>query len=532
VTAATSRNRTKRRASEVLAAESAAKRCAIYSRKSTAKGLEQDFNSCDAQRAACEAYIGGKAGWSLVEDTYEDGGFTGANMDRPAFQRLLADVDAGKVDVVVVYKVDRLSRSLLDFAQVMERFNLADVAFVSVTQSFSTADAIGRLTLNMLISFSEFEREMIADRTRDKIAASRRRGKWTGGPVPYGFDVLDRKLVVSEFEAVVVREVFATYEAQHSILAVIDELNARARPRKLRAGAAASATWNKAAVLQILRDPRHAGLMPYYDERHQGEHAAIIDRELFERVQTMLDAGTRVGAARPTRHLIQGLTVCARCGYAMVIVTTRKGGGSYSYVRCSSRDRKGPSACPTHPLPLGPVTEAVLDRVREAARDVADEQPVLRELRRRVATARDALSIERATLATSAGEASAQLGRLVEALANVSGAARAAAEKKLEETGQAHGRWTQRLREIEGEIAALASREVEATWVAQTLRDFGGLWAAMTDANRRRLVQALVQKIVIDEPSGEIAVHLYDVGEAPRAPASGPSLTAAGGEGA
>jgi site-specific DNA recombinase len=160
------------------------RRCAIYTRKSTSVGLEQDFNSFDAQREACAAYIKKQPGWSLVADLYDDGGFTGANIERPAFQRLLADIDAGKIDVVVVYKVDRLSRSLLDFAKLMERFSRSGASFVSVTQNFSTADAMGRLTLNMLMSFAEFEREMIGERTRDKIAAARRKGKWTGGPGP------------------------------------------------------------------------------------------------------------------------------------------------------------------------------------------------------------------------------------------------------------------------------------------------------------------------------------------------------------
>ncbi|MCA9559508.1 MAG: recombinase family protein, partial [Myxococcales bacterium] len=200
-----------RRRNGAAASPPEARRCAIYTRKSTSMGLDQEFNSLDAQRECCEQYIAARSheGWQLVPEHYDDGGFTGANIDRPAFQHLLADVEAGKLDVVVVYKVDRLSRSLLDFAQVMARFNRADVAFVSVTQNFSTADAMGRLTLNMLMSFSEFEREMIAERTRDKIAAARRRGKWTGGPVPLGYDVVDKKLVVNDLEAVVVRELFS-----------------------------------------------------------------------------------------------------------------------------------------------------------------------------------------------------------------------------------------------------------------------------------------------------------------------------------
>jgi DNA invertase Pin-like site-specific DNA recombinase len=174
------------------------KRCAIYTRKSTTMGLEQEFNSLDAQRESCLAYIERQQGWKLVDERYDDGGFTGANIDRPAFTRLMADVEAGKVDVIVVYKVDRLSRSLLDFVKVMERLSTAGASFVSITQNFSTADAMGRLTMNMLMSFAEFEREMISERTRDKIAGARRKGKWTGGPVPFGYSAKDKKLLVNE----------------------------------------------------------------------------------------------------------------------------------------------------------------------------------------------------------------------------------------------------------------------------------------------------------------------------------------------
>ena len=169
------------------------KRCAVYTRKSTTAGLEQDFNSLGAQRESCEQYIRSQTslGWHLIPEPYDHGGFTGANIQRPAFQRLMHDVEAGKVDIVVVYKVDRLSRSLLDFAKLMDRFNRANVAFVSVTQNFSTADAMGRLTLNVLMSFAEFELEMIGETTLDKMAAARRKGKWTGGPPPLGYDVVD-----------------------------------------------------------------------------------------------------------------------------------------------------------------------------------------------------------------------------------------------------------------------------------------------------------------------------------------------------
>ena len=185
----------------VISAEAkTVKRCAIYTRKSTTAGLEQDFNSLDAQREACEAYVKNQEaqGWTLLPESYDDGGFTGANTERPAFQRLMADVEAGKIDVIVTYKVDRLSRSLLDFARIIEIFERHSTSFISVTQNFSTADAMGRLTLSLLMSFAVFEREMIAERTRDKMLASRKRGKWTGGTVPFGYQAVDKKLVVVE----------------------------------------------------------------------------------------------------------------------------------------------------------------------------------------------------------------------------------------------------------------------------------------------------------------------------------------------
>ena len=218
-----------RKARQPKSAKAEIRRCAIYTRKSTARGLDQEFNTLDAQYETCERYVTGQTGWQLVPERYDDGGFTGANLERPAFQRLEADIQAGKIDIVVVYKVDRLSRSLLDFAKVMDRFNQAGTAFVSVTQNFSTADAMGRLTLNMLMSFAEFEREMIAERTRDKIAAARRRGKWTGGTVPIGYKAIDKKLIIDEVEAPIVREIFDLYEQHRSALAVAKLLNKNKR---------------------------------------------------------------------------------------------------------------------------------------------------------------------------------------------------------------------------------------------------------------------------------------------------------------
>ncbi len=209
--------------------ESTAKRCAIYTRKSTNEGLDQDFNTLDAQRESGEAYIKSQQheGWEYLPDHYDDGGFTGGNMDRPALRRLMTDIEAGKIDSVVVYKVDRLSRSLLDFAKMLEIFERHHVAFVSVTQQFNTATSMGRLILNVLLSFAQFEREMISERTRDKIAATRRKGKWSGGASILGYDVVDKKLVANEAEAGQVRQIFQLYLERQSLIETAKELKRR-----------------------------------------------------------------------------------------------------------------------------------------------------------------------------------------------------------------------------------------------------------------------------------------------------------------
>src|SRR3954454_23802275 len=203
-------------------------RCAVYTRKSSEEGLEMEFNSLDAQREACEAYVASQRaeGWLLVADRYDDGGFSGGTLERPALKRLRSDMEAGKIDVVVVYKIDRLSRSLMDFSRLVEVFEQHKVTFVSVTQSFNTTNSMGRLTLNVLLSFAQFEREVIGERSRDKFAASRKRGIWMGGFVPLGYDVKDRKLILNEAEAAIVRRVFEKFTKRGSVTDLVRTLRA------------------------------------------------------------------------------------------------------------------------------------------------------------------------------------------------------------------------------------------------------------------------------------------------------------------
>ena len=501
------------------AAGPAAKRCAIYTRKSTSIGLEQEFNSLDAQRDACEQYIAarGPEGWQVAPAYYDDGGFTGANIERPAFQRLLADIDAGKIDVVVVYKVDRLSRSLLDFAQVMDRFNKADVAFVSVTQNFSTADAMGRLTLNMLMSFAEFERSMIAERTRDKIAASRRRGKWTGGPVPLGYNVLDKKLVANELEAVVVRELFSLYEQHGSALTVAELLNEAGRTTKRHrannGNVRAGRRWTKDAVLRVLKNPVYAGYMPYGDELHQADHDAIIDREQFTRIRAMLDArgGSKRKSSRNPEYLLRGILRCARCGMAMTPASTRKKGIEYRYYRCVTRDKNGRKACRSRPLPADAIEAFIVERIREATIGGTLAGDVEQRLRARIEGDREALRTERRELPARIAKLSAEGRRLVEKIGEATGAASSLINQRIEEVGAELGRCQALLAEVEYGITLLDQAEIEARHVVQALANFDDVWELLTTANRGRLVRALVRSIEIDEPTGAVTAVLTDI---------------------
>src|SRR5580704_12934907 len=287
-----------------------ARRCAIYTRKSSEEGLEQDFNSLHAQREACEAFIKSQAseGWRLVKTDYDDGGLSGGTMERPALQRLLADIGQGLIDVVVVYKVDRLTRykvdrltrSLADFAKMVEVFDARGVSFVAVTQQFNTTTSMGRLTLNVLLSFAQFEREVTGERIRDTIAASKQKGMWMGGLVPLGYDVHERRLVANQSEAETVREIFRRYGELGSVRLLMEDLNRRGIRSKVRVAKngrkSGGNSFFRGALYQLLSNPIYVGEVRHKGIRHLGLHGPIVDRELWEKTQLLL----RSHAVRPT----------------------------------------------------------------------------------------------------------------------------------------------------------------------------------------------------------------------------------------
>ena len=270
-------------------------RCAIYTRVSTDQGLEQDFNSLDAQYDASQAYIRSQAhaGWTLLRARYDDGGFSGGNTERPALQRLLEDVRAGKVDVIVVYKVDRLTRSLVDFAKLVELFDAHNVSFVSVTQQFNTTTSMGRLTLNVLLSFAQFEREVTSERIRDKIAASKRKGLWVGGMAPLGYETKDRRIVVVEEEAERVRTIFRSYLVLGSLNHVLADLRQRGVVTKLRTlktdRSVGGIPFTRGPLAYLLRNRFYIGEVVFRGEVFPGEQPAILDHDLFDAVQAKLN---------------------------------------------------------------------------------------------------------------------------------------------------------------------------------------------------------------------------------------------------
>jgi DNA invertase Pin-like site-specific DNA recombinase len=356
------------------------RRCAIYTRKSTEEGLEQAFNSLDAQREACAAYILSQAheDWELVNEQYDDGGWSGGNVARPALQQLLADVAAGKVDVIVVYKVDRLTRSLADFARIVEALDKAGASFVSVTQAFNTTTSMGRLTLNVLLSFAQFEREVTSERIRDKVAASKRKGMWMGGPVPLGYKLGKRKLLIEEAEAETVRLIFKRYLELRSVGMLADELamaGIRSKVRHyLNGRSVGGVNFSRGSLAQLLQNPVYIGKVHHRGELYLGEHAAIIDADIWEKAQQVLATNRRErlhGKRARSPSLLTGL-ISDPDGRPMTPVFTTKGSRQHRYY--VTRLKPGEDGRSAWRVPAGEIDRAVLDCVAKVMNKRAAEE--------------------------------------------------------------------------------------------------------------------------------------------------------------
>ncbi|WP_054006373.1 recombinase family protein [Cypionkella psychrotolerans] len=341
-------------------------RCAIYTRKSSEEGLDRDFNSLHAQREACEAYITSQRseGWALLRDQYDDGGVSGGTLERPGLKQLMADIEDGLVDVVVVYKIDRLSRSLMDFSKLVEVFDRHGVTFISVTQSFNTTTSMGRLTLNILLSFAQFEREVTAERIRDKVRASRMKGMWMGGCPPMGYEVKDRKLVVSAADAATVRMVFSEFAKVGSATTIVQSL------RKIGVTTRKGALLNKCHLYRMLNNRVYIGEAVHKGTSYPGEHLAIIDQPLWDKVHAILTVSPRKRASNTraeTPALLKGL-LFGPDGAAFSPTHTCKGTRRYRYYVSQTILNHGAGTCPVARVPAAEIEGAVVDQLRAVFR--------------------------------------------------------------------------------------------------------------------------------------------------------------------
>jgi site-specific DNA recombinase len=458
-------------------------RCAIYTRKSTEEGLDQEFNSLDAQREACESYIASQRheGWVVLPDHYDDGGFSGGTLERPALQRLLQDIEERCVDTVVVYKVDRLSRSLLDFSKIVETFERQGVTFVSVTQQFNTTTSMGRLTLNILLSFAQFEREIIGERIRDKVAAAKRKGKYTGGMPVLGYDVdrTAKKLIVNPKEAQLVRHIFKRFTQIGSATLLAKELNRQGHRTKewitAKGATHAGVAWNKMHLYNMFNNHLYIGEVSHHDQHYPGEHEGIVPRALFEQVQSILEQNCRVRGnttRAKTPALLKGILKCGHCGGSMGPTFARKNGKTYRYYLCIAASKNGYDSCPVRTVAAGEIEGAVLEQLRAVFRS----PELIAE------TYRAARAQEKAQVSTLEGERNELQVKL---------AGDIAPSEKQEFQSRVH--------EIDRMLRGLGKHVLDEAQVADALNQLDPIWDELFPAEQARIVQLLVERVVLNE---------------------------------
>jgi site-specific DNA recombinase len=491
--------------------------CAIYTRKSTDEGLDKDFNSLDAQREAAENYIAAQReeGWTALPDRYDDGGFSGGSTNRPALQRLLADVEAGRIDCVVVHKYDRLSRSMLDFLQVLDFFKRRGVSFVSVSQRFDTSTPVGEMTLNVLLSFAQFERQIIGERTRDKMRAARRRGRWTGGMPPLGYDTAPEggRLIVNKDEVEQVRAIFELYVETPSLVYVAQELNRRGSRRKSwvtkdgkqRQGK----SWDRVNLRLLLTNPLYAGRQRLGDETFRGEHPAIVPKALFEKVQRAVTENRgNGGSAARNRHgaLLRGLLRCSACGTAMVHAPSRNNGKLYRYYRCMNAMRKGAAACPTKAIQADRVEQFVVDRIKCIGQDPALREETFQAALAQVAAERRGLKAEVKRGERDLATARHDVERLVTTLSRSTGAAADAVHAELVAAQERVGTLEARLAEVREREASLAAQQIDEADLSRALEQFDELWSVLLTPEKERVLNLLIERVAFNGADGDLRI--------------------------
>jgi site-specific DNA recombinase len=496
---------------------SVAVRCAIYTRKSTEVGLEQNFNSLDAQREACLAYIQSQRheGWKCLPARYDDGGFTGGNMDRPALKRLLADVEAGHIDCVVTYKLDRLSRSLLDFARIIGTFEKHHVSFVSITQQFNSATSMGRLVLNVLLSFAQFEREIISERTRDKIAATRRKGKWCGGIPILGYDVDPQvlRLVVNAQEATRVRAIFDLYLKYQALLPVVRELERRGWRTKTwvtrKGRKMGGQRFTKTNLHKLLTNATYAGKLRYKTELHNGEHAAIVDPVKWQKVQELLKRNRYKGSTERNGSgaILKGLLFCRPCGSAMTPTYSSNGSKRYRYYICSQAQKRGWDRCPSQSVSAGQMERIVLEQISKLGQDPERLKKILAEASKQRHTRLATLEGERRRLER-------ELKVLTKSVPSEIGSGDREKQPALglETIRENVGHLERRLADTQQQALALQQPSPGVEQAVRTLAVLGQRFGELPVIEQARLIQLMVQRIDYDGGQGKLVLSLDPAG--------------------
>lgn len=503
-------------------------RCAIYCRKSTTEGLEREFNSLDAQREAGEAYVLSQRheGWIVLPQCYDDGGFTGGNTDRPALQQLLADIDAGLVDVVVVYKIDRLSRSLVDFLHLMQHFDERNVALASVTQQIRTDSSMGRLMLNILAAFGEYERELIGERTKDKMGAARQKGKFVGGSLPLGYDLdagpTGSKLRINATEAVVVRELFLLYRTHQGLLPVVQEATRRGwhtktwvtRDGKVKEGH----SFSRMSLHYLLTNVIYMGKVKYEGEIYDGEHEGIVDAALFAEVQEILKAqgrsrGVHGGNSHP-EALLKSLLTCARCGKAMIhSVTKKRNGTRYRFYVCTTSQKEGVTVCPTSTIPAAELEEFVVARIKQIAMHPTMMAEVVHQAKTLQAQRLPELETDIQRFQEHLQERQRAGRNMAHALETNDGQTPAAILLDQLHTIEAQIAETNRqLSEAQQEIMALSSRSITIEDFHTALELFDPVWDVLYPTERTRILRLLIEKVDLDNDTGRIGITFHPTG--------------------
>lgn len=496
--------------------------CAIYTRKSTSEGLDQDFTSLDAQREAAENYIASQRneGWLVLPERYDDAGYTGANLERPALQKLLSDIKDGRVDCIVVYKVDRLSRSLLDFTQLLELFETNNVSFVSVTQNFNTNTSMGRLTLNILLSFAQFEREIISERTRDKMAAGRRKGRWLGGRPVLGYD-LDRenhKLIVNEKEAEIVREIFALYIKECSLLSVAIILNDKGYKTKrfiTKSGKVLGGEKFKNTYIQhIIKNVLYIGKVKYMGQLYQGLHEPIIGNDIFEKAQEIL-ANNRVErqSSKNTKNigLLNHLLRCKACGSIMFHTYSTKGNYKYRYYVCMNAQKRGYNSCPTRSVNAQAIEDSVIDGLRKIACDSKAQEQSIMSLHETFKEEIKHLNEEQRIMSNEMQDLSIRIRRLKDSLEYKKGNQNHSAVEinHLKEKLLSDERLISemRIKKIQMEESLLTREEF-----MKALAVTSPIWDTLFPREQRRILKLLLREVDYDGRDGTLGLTLNEKG--------------------